>query len=148
MKIYGTACVLVILVGRLFSSTLGGEKPPEIPVFLFGSEDCEECQEVRETLLPPLEMRYPLDVRVYYIDDDTNFFKLIDMEKKYGDEDNPIPVVFVGDRVLGGIEEIRSGLDEAVRTAFESAESSNKPPPTDTVPQADTTSSADLRSAG
>ncbi len=95
-----TIIILITFVSALFSSQ-------RIDVYFFYSKSCEHCEEVRENFLPPIKRQYAanLVVRELEIEDNLdNYEKLLEMEEEYNDVGNEIPVVFIGDRVLGGDE--------------------------------------------
>ena len=49
------------------------------------------------------------------MEDIWNYQKLVELEEKYKDTDNELPVVFIGRYVLGGEEEIKKRLEEVIR---------------------------------
>ncbi|MGC9315227.1 MAG: hypothetical protein ACP5G4_06300, partial [bacterium] len=63
--------------------------------------------EVIEEYFPPILKTYPgrITFQTHEIEDDLdNYERLIRMEQEYGNENNEVPVVFVGDSVFGGDE--------------------------------------------
>lgn len=84
-------------------------------IALFFSEDCDDCRFVREELLPKLSERFgdALKVKSYSIDDAENYDLLVALEKQFGKMGNDIPVVFIGEDVLGG-EEVAGKLEGLV----------------------------------
>jgi cytochrome c biogenesis protein CcdA/thiol-disulfide isomerase/thioredoxin len=63
-----------------------------------------------------------VDTKIYDIDDFENYRLLLAVEKDLGDEDNEFPVVVVGDKLLGGNEEIEEGLEGAIKEAIAAGE--------------------------
>ncbi len=82
-----------------------------VDVIVFYSKTCEHCVEVIEEYFPPILKTYPgrITFQTHEIEDNLdNYERLIRMEQEYGNENNEVPVVFVGDSVFGGDEvEIR-----------------------------------------
>jgi cytochrome c biogenesis protein CcdA/glutaredoxin len=54
--------------------------------------------------LPALEEDFNIEYKEFDITDNKNFNLLIKLEEKYGDEGNEVPVIFIGDAVIGGNE--------------------------------------------
>lgn len=92
--------VILCLVGAAFSAG-------RVDVILFYSRSCEHCMEVIEEFFPPILEKYSgkMTLQTHEIEENLdNYERLIEMEEKYGDEGNEVPVVFVGDSVFGGDE--------------------------------------------
>ncbi|MFC1712375.1 DUF1573 domain-containing protein [Candidatus Poribacteria bacterium] len=97
-------------------SPVGSSTKP-VRMLIFHMEDCEDCEHIRDYMLPQLEKKYSilLEARYLEITEAGNYDTLLDMERQYGDEGNDLPVIFIGKHVLGGIEEIDEELDDMVR---------------------------------
>ncbi len=54
-------------------------------------------------------------MREYFLDEPKNYEILLSLEKKLGRTENKIPVLFIGEDVLGGEKNIRTGVEELVR---------------------------------
>jgi len=89
-------------------------KTPPVKLYLFYSEDCEDCHFVREKILPPLIEKYNLKIKSFEISDPSNYELLVAMEEEYGDPNNDIPVVVIGEYILGGRGEIRRWLEPRI----------------------------------
>ena len=89
---------------------------PTVNVLMFVSDDCEECAAVREQLVPGLVDQHGGALRLEYrsIDEPENYDLLVALEDQAQDLDNPIPVAFIGDHVLGGRKEIADNLPPLV----------------------------------
>jgi len=94
---------------------------PKVRMLIFKSEDCPECVEVLETVLPDLEREYPGQIETEQLEIGEadpnrieNVTKLFALEEKFGDTGNEVPVIFVGDHVIGGPDEVRERLPEIV----------------------------------
>lgn len=77
-------------------------------ITFFYAADCEDCQAIESELFPRLAEDFPgqFEIIYYELNDLKNYQKLIEYEERYDDQDNEMPVIFVGERVLGGKEEI------------------------------------------
>jgi glutaredoxin len=78
-----------------------------VDVIVFYSKTCEHCKEVIEEYFPPIFANYPgrITLQTNEIEDNLdNYERLIQMEREFGDENNEVPVVFIGDSVFGGDE--------------------------------------------
>ncbi len=94
---------------------------PKVRMLIFKSEDCPECVEALETVLPELEREYPGQIETEQLEIGEadpnrieNVTKLFALEEKFGDTGNEVPVVFVGNHVIGGPDEVRERLPEIV----------------------------------
>lgn len=98
--------ILLLLLFGLSIPFVGFGQNSDNPIkfYMFTSKECEECREFKEFWLPALEEDFNLEYKEYDITDDENFNLLIKLEEKYGDEGNEVPVIFIGDIVIGGNE--------------------------------------------
>lgn len=95
-------------------------KPPvlsvktDIIVHIFSTKGCRYCLKLKEKIIPKLAEKHNLkiDIKYYPLNEPANYEKLILWEKEYSDQDNKIPVVFVGKKVLGGKKEIDRNLEK------------------------------------
>ena len=91
-----------------FSLTLfASAKGSLVQFYFFYAKDCPECQRVMKEILPPLKSRYHLEIKEFEINDLENYEKLVAFEEKFGDSNNKIPVVVIGNHLLSGEEELR-----------------------------------------
>lgn len=93
------------------------EAPPgnsPIQVYFFYSDDCEECSFVEEKILKSLREKYKLKIRSFELSEPSNYEYLVSLEDKFGDRNNKIPVVVIGKYLLGGVEEIKRGLENKI----------------------------------
>jgi cytochrome c biogenesis protein CcdA/glutaredoxin len=113
------ACFL-LLWGILLQVERGAAQDPESPavvhVTVFTSPECEQCRYVSEHILPDLRLTYSasLMIRTFDVDQGENYDLLTSLERRAGDTDNELPVIFCGRHVLGGREEVEAGLDAVV----------------------------------
>lgn len=113
------ACALFVLLR--FSSVHGEPlNLPPVTLAIFRSPDCPHCTSVERPELDKLGERVAarIDTKIYDIDDLENYKLLLRVEKEFKDEDNEFPIVVVGDRLLGGNEEVEKGLERAVKDAI------------------------------
>ena len=73
-----TILFLIILGSNTIAST-----PSKLTVHFFGSATCGECAEIKETLLLPLQKRFPqtFDLRIHDIETDSGFLALARFEE-------------------------------------------------------------------
>lgn len=89
------------------SIVFGTSHAKRIEVYFFYSKNCEHCQEIREKVFPKIKKDYSanLVIREFEIEENReNYQKLVEMERAYKDENNEIPVTFIGSRVIAGDE--------------------------------------------
>lgn len=104
-----------IIVSILFASLGESQTTPEIRSYFFYSEDCEECQFVIKKILSPLEQRYNLHIKFFDLAMSENYKTLLRCEEKYNDRENEIPVVVIGEHILGGKKEIQKSLEKILQ---------------------------------
>ncbi|MDI6839659.1 MAG: hypothetical protein QMD71_02195 [bacterium] len=88
---------------------------PEIKFYFFYSEDCKYCQEVIKKIITPLKQKYNLNMKSFEITEPNNYELLVRLEEKYKDTNNEIPVVVVGEYILGGDKEIKKNLEKIIQ---------------------------------
>ncbi len=84
---------------------------PPVKMYLFYSEDCEDCDFVEEKILSPLIEKYNLTIKSFEISDPSNYEILVSIEEEYKDPNNDIPIIVIGEYILGGRSEIRRWLE-------------------------------------
>ncbi len=89
-------------------------KTPPIRIYLFYSEECEDCSFIEEKILPPLIEKYNLVIKSFEISDPSNYEYLVSIEEEYKDQNNDIPIIVIGRYILGGPREIRRGLEPII----------------------------------
>jgi len=122
-------CVRLVLLSAVFillavpaAAELGAaqdqalQNPAVVSITIFTSPDCDQCRTVEEHVLPDLRSRYgeSLEIRTFNADDGENYDLLGLLERRAGDTDNELPVVFCGRYVLGGRSEVEASLDEII----------------------------------
>jgi hypothetical protein len=86
-----------------------------VRLYLFYSEETGGLRLERE-IIKPLSKRHPLEVQSFSVNELKNYDLLVKFEKELQDTENELPVVIIGDRVLGGETEIRRDLEGLVRS--------------------------------
>ncbi len=108
--------LLVLFLLPLSSGLSEGEESPlgTVRMILFYSGKSESSRGVLEGLLPALEDAYSVEVRLYDVDDFNNYSLLRALEQEYGRTGGDLPIVFVGDDVITGEEEIMETLESTI----------------------------------
>ncbi len=86
-----------------------------VRLYLFFSEQKGRLN-VEEEIIKPLSKKYPIEIQSFSVDQLKNYDLLTKFEKKLKDTDNELPVVIIGDRILGGEIEIRRDLEQLVKS--------------------------------
>lgn len=106
--------VLWIAAGMLCAPVEGAQAParPEIHLYVFLSPDCPTCEPVKKENLQKTAAGLGCDIvpRYFDVEDMANYRILIALEHRFRDADNDLPVVVVGDRLLGGVDEVKASL--------------------------------------
>lgn len=92
-----------------------------VHITVFTSPDCPECAYVSSSIIPDLEQRYGASLAVSYlnVDEQENYDLLEALERQYGDTDNEFPVIFCGETVLGGRQEVAADLEQTITTCLQ-----------------------------
>lgn len=90
------------------------QSTPVVRLFVFTSPDCSHCAPAKEENLKATAAKVgcQLEYRFFDIQDMANYEKLVELEERFGDTDNEMPVVFLGRDVLGGADEVEKRLPE------------------------------------
>ncbi|MCD6418502.1 hypothetical protein J7M00_06950 [bacterium] len=123
-----------IIVFLLFILTFAGASPVEVEFFY--SKYCEHCQTIMNDFLPQYMEQYKGKVKfVFYEVEDNldNYEKLLAREAKAGDTDNELPVIFIGNSVLGGDEEIHKYFLKELKKALSGEKLAQAIKPKDTT---------------
>jgi len=92
-----------------------------VNVEVYYSKYCEECHKVMNEILPELKKKYGEKVRFEYYEVEENpgnYEKLLKREEEVNDRGNEFPVIFVGNRAFGGLDEVVKGLASAIEDAI------------------------------
>ena len=93
-------------------------KPNNLPLSRCTSStqtDCPNCQAILQSYVPTLKSQYPfLDIKTFEIGDPSNYEALAQLEKKFNRRGQELPVIFIGDQMLSGDQEIMEKLDPLI----------------------------------
>jgi hypothetical protein len=104
-------CLLILLVAPIAQA----QQPPTIPMYVFYADDCSNCQAILQSYVPTLKSQYPfLDIKTFELGDPKNYEALAKLEKKFNKRGQELPVIFIGDQMLSGDQEIMGRLDPLI----------------------------------
>jgi cytochrome c biogenesis protein CcdA len=88
-----------------------------VRLYIFSSPNCPGCGIIEQDNLALLSKETGCRIEPKYFDigDITNYRKLVEIEKRYGHSGSNIPVVFIGNSVLDGVEQIEKELEKTVK---------------------------------
>ena len=100
--------VLVVPVAK-------AQQPPAIPIYIFYADDCPNCQAILQSYVPTLKSQYPfLDIKTFELGDTSNYEALAKLEKRFNRRGQELPVIFIGDQMLSGDQEVMEKLDPLI----------------------------------
>ncbi len=105
---------LILVFGILGTAHIGFSKDV-VRLYFFYSEE-GGGQKVNDKFIKPLSKKYPLEVRSFPLNKLNNYDILTRFEKELKQEDNELPVVVIGNKILGGEARIREELEGLVRS--------------------------------
>jgi thiol-disulfide isomerase/thioredoxin len=81
-------------------------------MYLFYAEDCPSCHAILQSYVPTLTSQYPfLDIKTFEIGNPVHYEALSKLEDKFNRRGHELPVIFIGDQMLSGDQEIMEKLD-------------------------------------
>jgi hypothetical protein len=86
-----------------------------VRIYLFYSEESGGLK-VEEEIIKPLSKRYPVEIQSFSVNQLNHYDLLAKFEKELKQEGNELPVVVIGNRILGGEAKIRKDLEGLVRS--------------------------------
>lgn len=107
----------------------------QVQVEIYYSQTCEHCERVLKNFLPQYQEKYKNSVEFIFYEVEgnlENYEKLLDREEETGDKDNELPVIFIGNVVLGGEEEVYKRFDRELKKALTYTQQYAKIPKKDT----------------
>jgi thiol-disulfide isomerase/thioredoxin len=109
----GKLCTLFFILTLLSLPLVAVAQPSSsIQVYFFYAEDCQPCQIILQSYLPSLKTMFPsLEVKTFDVGNPVYYEGLVKLEKKYGRPGSELPVLFVGDQMLSGEQEIMDKLN-------------------------------------
>lgn len=66
-------------------------------------------------VFPQLGGKYNLHIKFMNLDEPKNYEFLVKLEEKYNDTGNDIPVMVIGEYILGGKKEIKNGFEKLLQ---------------------------------
>ena len=107
--------ILLCLPILLVSPIANAQQPPTIPMYIFYADDCHNCQAILQSYVPTLKSQYPfLDIKTFELGDPSNYEALAKLEKGFNRRGQELPVIFIGDQMLSGDQEIMEKLDPLI----------------------------------
>ncbi len=87
-----------------------------VRMYVFRAGGCSHCRLVDEDAIQELARRVGCRIETNYFDIENvpDFHKLNDLEKRYNDMGNEVPVIFIGEEVFGGEQEVSAFLEAAI----------------------------------
>ncbi len=107
----------LVLSFFLFLFPIAGkaQPSPSLPAYVFYTEDCASCEGILRNYLPTLKTIYPLlDVKLFDAKNPSHYNALTRLEEKFGRRGNEFPVLFMGDQMLSGSQEIMEKLEPLI----------------------------------
>ena len=89
-----------------------------VRLYFFYSEE-SGGQKLQEEFLKPLSEKFPVEIQSFSLNKLENYDLLGKFEKELKQEDNELPVVIIGDKILGGEAKIRKDLEGLVKSYAE-----------------------------
>ncbi|HSB05599.1 MAG TPA: hypothetical protein VLK23_10430 [Thermodesulfobacteriota bacterium] len=89
-----------------------------VRLYFFHSEE-GGGQKVKEEFIQPLSKKYPMEIQSFSLSELSHYDLLSRFEKELKQEDNELPVVIIGDKILGGEAKIRNDLEGLVKSYAE-----------------------------
>ena len=88
---------------------------PSIPMYIFYTDDCSNCQAILQSYVPTLKSMYPfLEIKTYDIGNPSYYEALAKLEKKFDRRGEELPIIFIGDQMLSGEQEVMERLDPLI----------------------------------
>ncbi|MDO9390704.1 MAG: hypothetical protein Q7U71_02910 [bacterium] len=91
-----------------------------LQVQLFVARDCPDCAQLKKGLFSKLSQEYQDRMAMVYheVDNPAEYQALLNYEKAFNDRNNQIPAVVVGNRILGGVQEIERDLERLIKESL------------------------------
>jgi glutaredoxin len=89
-----------------------------VRLFFFHSKE-SGGEKLKEEFIEPLSQKFPVEVQSFSLNKLDNYDLLGKFEKQLKQEDNELPVVIIGNKILGGESKIRKELEGLVKSYAE-----------------------------
>jgi len=100
--------VLAGLLGALVSESTASAQEAVVRFYFFYSENCDDCQAIKDEFLPILVTQYGDQIEINYLDvsDSTVLEQRMTLEKRHGmaPKEADTSQVYIGDQALGGAD--------------------------------------------
>jgi len=107
--------VLCCMLLLSFSALVKGQQPTSIQMYIFYADDCPNCQAILQSYVPTLKSMYPfLDIKTFDLANPSYYEALAKLEKKFNRKADELPILFIGDQMLFGEQEIMEKLDPLI----------------------------------
>jgi len=106
-------CLILVLLIHVPLRVSFSKEP--VRLYLFYSEE-SGGPKVEEEFIRPLSKKYPLEIQSFSLNKLENYDLLGKFEKELKQEENDLPVVIIGNKILGGEANIRKDLEGLVES--------------------------------
>jgi thiol-disulfide isomerase/thioredoxin len=107
--------VLSCLVFLFPAGLLQAQQSSPLPMYLFYADDCPSCQAVLQSYVPTLKSMYPfIEIKTFDLANPAYYEALAKLEQKYNRRGSELPVIFIGDQMLSGEQEVMEKLDPII----------------------------------
>ena len=107
--------VLFCLVFLFPAGFLQAQQSSPLPMYIFYTDDCSSCQAILQSYVPTLQSMYPfLEIKTFDLANPAYYEALAKLEQKYNRRGNELPVIFIGDQMLSGEQEVMGELDPLI----------------------------------
>ncbi|MEW6041462.1 MAG: DUF1573 domain-containing protein, partial [Elusimicrobiota bacterium] len=88
----------------------------KIVLTIFDTPNCNYCLKLKGKIIPSISKKLNVEIEIteFAINDPKNYEKFIQIEKDLNDENNKLPVVVIGGKILGGRKEIQQNLEREI----------------------------------
>jgi len=94
---------------------LQAQQSSPLPMYLFFADDCPGCQAILQSYVPTLQSMYPfIEIKTFDLANPAYYEALAKLEKKFNRRGNELPVIFIGDQMLSGEQEVMERLDPLI----------------------------------
>jgi cytochrome c biogenesis protein CcdA len=109
---------VILFVGLAFllqMPFLQAQQSSPLPMHLFYADDCPGCKAILQSYVPTLQSMYPfLEIKTFDLANSAYYEALAKLEKKFNRRGNELPVIFIGDQMLSGEQEVMEKLDPLI----------------------------------
>jgi hypothetical protein len=107
------SCLILVLL--IHATSLVSFSKGVVRLYFFYSEESGGLK-VREKFIGPLSKKYPIEIRSFSLNKLNHYDLLVRFEKELKEEGNELPVVIIGNKILGGEAKIRKELEGLVKS--------------------------------